>query len=609
MDYPRPQLRRPHWRSLNGAWAFAFSSASDVHGVDFDRTIEVPYAPETPRSGIGDQGFHGALWYRQRFMLTDQELPAAGERLLLHFGAVDWSCRIWVNGQPAGEHIGGYTPFELDVTGLLHGPELTVVLRAEDDPHDLHRPRGKQDWQAQPHDIWYPRTSGIWQTVWLERVPPTRIGHLRWTPDLNRFALGLELETVGYAPGLRLRARVSLHSEVIFDSTSSVRAEHSAHTLSLPDPGFEDVRADWLWSPEHPQLLDVTLELYDEWGGVLDSVQSYTALRSAAVSQGRFLLNGQPYLPRMVLDQGYWQDGGLSASSEELRSDVELIKRLGFNGARKHQKIEDPRFLYWADTLGLLVWEELPSAYAFSPRATRALTDTWTAAIRRDASHPCIVAWVPFNESWGVTDLARDARQSALVQALYHLTRALDGSRPVIGNDGWEHPVGDILSIHDYASDPEVLRARYASAQTLAQTLGSFWPGGRQIALPEFRHQDQPAMLTEFGGIALRKPKQRGWGYSEAQDARSFLERYQTLMAAVHDSPVLSGFCYTQLTDTYQEINGLTDMARRPKADIEQLAAATLGYAPDPLNPLGSSPRWLSRQPQQQKETYEAFLP
>ncbi|ULH17259.1 hypothetical protein MF271_18035 (plasmid) [Deinococcus sp. KNUC1210] len=389
--------------------------------------------------------------------------------------------------------------------------------------------------------------------------------------------------------------------QVMFGGTTRLSSTHAALTLNLPDPGFNDLRVDYLWSPEHPQLLGLMLELCSDDGSVLDTVQSYTAMRSVEVSHGRFQLNGHPYPLRLVLDQGYWKGGGLSATDEELRRDVELTKQLGFNGARKHQKIEDPRYLYWADTLGLLVWEELPSAYAYSPRSVERLTQTWTAAIRRDASHPCIVAWVPFNESWGVTDLARDRRHRDLVKALYHLTHALDGSRPVIGNDGWEHTVTDIFSIHDYTADPDVIRARYTTAQGVQQALQSFWPAGRQLALSDYTQQDQPIMLTEFGGIAYFTDGGDGWGYSTANDAQSFLESYQALMAGVHSAHLLSGFCYTQLTDTYQERNGLLDMNRRPKANLSALAAATLGrpaeHTPS-VDASGYNARWRLLHPE-----------
>ena len=238
-------------------------------------------------------------------------------------------------------------------------------------------------------------------------------------------------------------------------------------------------------------------------GELLDTVHSYTALRSIGVQGDRFVLNGRPYPLRMVLDQGYWPESGLTAPDDDaLRRDVELAKAMGFNGVRKHQKIEDPRYLYWADALGLLVWEEMPSAYRFTRESIERLTREWIAAMERDASHPCIVAWVPFNESWGVPDLPDSPSQRHYVQALYHLTKTLDPTRPVIGNDGWESVATDIIGIHDYDDDPERIGRRYGIDEVQSRLFKRERPGGRMLLLEGAQPQDQPMMLTEFGGIA-----------------------------------------------------------------------------------------------------------
>ncbi|GAA4023147.1 glycoside hydrolase family 2 TIM barrel-domain containing protein [Deinococcus rubellus] len=602
MTYPRPLLRRAHWRALDGAWQLAFSGSPDPQKVNFDQTVQVPYAPESPRSGVHDLGLHPVVWYQQTFTLSGDDLPSAGEQLLLHFGAVDWEARVWANGHFLGEHRGGYTPFTFDVTPALSGQALTeqtltITVRASDDPHDLAQPRGKQDWQAsgQGHGIWYPRTSGIWQTVWLERVPAARLSHLCWTPDVADFSLRLDAEVTPQETGAQLRVTLRCGEEVLMRDTYGLNGPALSRVLRLPDPGIDDARAVYLWSPEHPQLLDATLEVLSAEGEVLDEVHSYTALRSVGSAAGRFLLNGHPYPLRLALDQGYWLEGGMTATDDEYRADVELAKKLGFNGVRKHQKIESPQWLTWCDRLGLLVWEELPSVYAYSPHGIERLTQTWLEVLRRDASHPCIVVWVVFNESWGVPDLPLRAEQRALVQSFYSLTRSLDTSRLVIGNDGWEHVVSDLLTIHDYTDDPQKLLERYGDSQAVARSLHSFRSAGRALTLPEFTNLTAPAVLSEFGGVAYRSggKKQPGWGYSEAPNAKAFLTHYAALMKAVHACQGLAGFCYTQLTDTYQEINGLTRMDRTPKADLAKLAAATLGHARKPHNPLGYSSSWL----------------
>jgi beta-galactosidase/beta-glucuronidase len=292
------------------------------------------------------------------------------------------------------------------------------------------------------------------------------------------------------------------------------------------------------------------------------------------------MLNGHPYYLRLVLDQGYWEDTLMTAPSDEaLRRDVELVKQMGFNGVRKHQKIEDPRFLYWADVLGLMVWEEMPSAYRFTRKAVERLTKEWTEVIKRDASHPCVVVWVPFNESWGVPDLTATAAHRHWVQALYHLTKTLDPTRPVIGNDGWESTTTDILAIHDYDTRPHSLAKRYGSEVKLADLFDRQRPGGRVLTLDGHPHQGQPIMLTEFGGIAYTQPEENAhtWGYARSSNVLEFELQYTNLLQAVSKVEMFSGFCYTQLTDTFQEANGLLYADRTPKFPLEAIAAATLG--------------------------------
>ena len=463
-------------------------------------TIEVPFAPETARSGVGDPGYHAACWYEREF---EPPAPRAeGDRVLLHFGAVDYEAHVWINGRFVGSHAGGHTPFSFDVTHALRldGPQRVTVL-AEDDPLDLAKPRGKQDWQPEPHGIWYPRTTGIWQTVWVERVPETYLQRIRWTSHLDRYEIGFGVELGGRKQSdLRVRLRLSVGDRVLAADAYAVVNETVFRSVALSDPGVDDFRNELLWSPEWPTLIQAEVEL---WRGDerLDRVESYTALRSVSVHGDRFLLNGRPYYLRLVLDQGYWPDTLMTAPDDEaLRRDVELTKAMGFNGVRKHQKVEDPRYLYWADTLGLLVWAEMPSAYRFSPKAIERSTKEWQAVIARDANHPCIAVWVPFNESWGVPGLAERAAQRSFVRALYHLTKALDPSRPVVGNDGWEITETDILTIHDYDPRPESLAARYGPNVAVADLLGRHLRG---------QHEE----VVRVGDLAVQERAGYPWPY------------------------------------------------------------------------------------------------
>jgi hypothetical protein len=335
-----------------------------------------------------------------------------------------------------------------------------------------------------------------------------------------------------------------------------------------------------LWSPQSPTLIEATLRLATARGEIVDDVESYAALRAVGIQGDRFMLNGRPLRLRLVLDQGYWPDGDLTAPSPNaLRRDVELAKAMGFNGVRKHQKIEDPRYLYWADRLGLVVWEEMPSAYRFTRRSVERLTREWMAVLERDISHPCIVTWVPFNESWGTPDLPNDPAQRHYIEALYHLTKTLDPSRPVLGNDGWESVATDIIGIHDYDPDPAVLLRRYADVEQIPHIFRRERPAGRLLTLDGHPHRGQPLVLSEFGGIAWTPPERRddSWGYSRAATPAALAEEYGALLAAVRSLSMLSGFCYTQFADTYQETNGLLAADRTPKFPLEEIAAATTG--------------------------------
>lgn len=589
--HPRPQLTRDRWTDLCGTWEFAHDDDDvglhecwhqhwDRLPAGQVRRITVPFPPESRASGIGDTGFHRVLWYRRTFVAPQ----GPDERLLLHFGAVDYAARVWVNGQLVAEHTGGHTSFSADVTeALVPEGEQEVVVRAVDDPHDLEQPRGKQDWQERPHAIWYERTSGIWRVVWLEPVPATRIDHLHWTPDVDEALLRLEvrLNDVSHQP-MRLALRLTHDGEELADSSVSVTGGRATIDVRLRQGDMTLERERMLWSPETPNLFDADLRLTtagdaDAGEQVVDAVRSYAAMRSISASGSRILLNGRPYFLRLVLNQCYWTDSHLTPPDPDApRREVELVRSLGFNGVRLHQTVADPAFLYWCDRLGLVVWAEMPAAYEFSSRAVERTTSEWMAKLRRDRNHPCIIAWVPFNESWGVPNLASSPQQRSLVAALYHLTKSLDPTRLVVGNDGWEQVVGDIITVHDYTARAEVLRQRYGRAASIDDTLADVQPGYRTVLLPGMPGHGLPVMVTEFGGISHDTDSGPSWhGYSVARTPEELVERYRALVDALIDAPGLSGFCYTQLTDTLQERNGLVTADRRPKADPAALRRIT----------------------------------
>jgi beta-galactosidase/beta-glucuronidase len=588
-EYPRPQFRHPDWVNLNGEWSFAFDDedvglargwhrvgAESLRASDspFDRRITVPFCYQSKLSGIGDTSFHDVVWYARTF---DWPLPNADDkRLLLHFGAVDYRATVWINGTQVAWHEGGHTPFWADVTPVLREGENIVVVRAEDPSRDVTVPRGKQYWKQESEGIFYTRTTGIWQTVWLEPVNDRRIASLRLTPDVDAARVDVEVAVEGFEPGLSLHFVVALRDDAVLDDHTELQAPVVERSLPLltrsgaPDtPHLSEWPKPALWSPEHPNLYDLRLELLDAEGRLLDAVESYFGMRKIEARDGKVFLNNRPYYQRLVLDQGYFPEGLLTApTDDDLRRDIELAKEMGFNGARKHQKVEDPRWLYWADRLGFLVWGEMANAYQYSPDYVRRITGEWQEAVRRDYNHPCIVAWVPMNESWGVPELAADPAQVDHLLALYHLTRSLDGSRLVVSNDGWEHAKTDLCTIHDYGGAEDLSR-RYATPESSV----SARPAKRPIYAPGHGYRGEPILISEFGGIAFSD--EEGWGYSTVSDAEEFLERYSTLIAALLQSEAIQGFCYTQLTDVEHEVNGLLTYDREPKAEPARIRRIT----------------------------------
>ncbi|MBA3947529.1 MAG: glycoside hydrolase family 2 [Herpetosiphonaceae bacterium] len=582
-NHPRPQLTRERWTDLCGTWQFCYDDANAglsqhwYHKPEvFDRSITVPFPPESQSSGIHDTSMHPIVWYRRSFQVAPED---RSQRLLLHFGAVDYRAQVWLNGQLVAHHEGGNTPFSADITDALAAgdAEQIIVVRAEDQPQDLTQPRGKQYWEAEPRRIWYHRTTGIWQPVWLEPVGTTYITDIRWTPDLLRGLLGIQI-ILNSQPDRQLKVDVelSINGTTLANDTYTVERSEVGREIALEPSGMTMSREGILWSPRYPNLIDAVVTLRDG-DQVIDVVQSYAGLRSVGFANGRFLLNGRPYYLRLVLEQGYWPDSLLAApSNEALRHEVEMTKALGFNGVRIHQKVEDPRFLYWCDKLGLLVWGEMANAYVFSSTAVERLAREWIDVVRRDYSHPCIVTWVPLNESWGVPSLDQDRAQQDYVRMVYHLTKTLDPTRPVIGNDGWEHLASDVLGIHDYALDGATIRQRYSSTEALEHTLREVQPHYHTIILPDTVRHGEPIMLTECGGISYAPdPGQPWFGYGTVHNQEEFLAKYEDIMGAILDCPTIVGFCYTQLTDTEQETNGLLHADRTPKLDVAAISAIT----------------------------------
>ncbi|HET7615723.1 MAG TPA: glycoside hydrolase family 2 TIM barrel-domain containing protein, partial [Bacillales bacterium] len=482
-EYPRPQFVREAWMNLNGEWDFAFDDGkvgvSEKWYKKFPeaRTILVPFAYQTKKSGINDPAFHDVVWYHRTFDLSD---AWKNQNILLHFGAVDYQAQVYVNGELAARHEGGHVSFSTDITHLISEKDNHVVVRAEDPSKDVTIPRGKQYWHERSASIFYTRTTGIWQTVWLEPVSPVHIDSIRWTPQIDRGDVDAEFEVNDFnGQQVEVTVDISFKGVAVVSDRIQVQESYTKRSFNLRNriADRSNIHGDgWYWTPSHPNLFDVTVTLKVD-GHPVDRIESYFGMRKVSIDQGKFMLNNRPFYQKLVLDQGYFPEGLLTApSDDDLKQDIVLAKEMGFNGARKHQKVEDPRYLYWADKLGFLVWGEMASCSEYSEDAARRMSSEWSEVIRRDYNHPCIVTWVPINESWGVSRIAIEEQQQSHSLAMYYLTKSLDTTRPVLSNDGWEHTVSDMLGIHNYHS-ADALREAYETVDTAVSTT----PASRQI--------------------------------------------------------------------------------------------------------------------------------
>jgi beta-galactosidase/beta-glucuronidase len=577
-EYPRPQFVRSAWMSLNGEWAFCFDD--DNRGLRetwsegkqaFPLNIQVPFCYQSELSGIGTTAFHDIVWYSRNFVLPE---GWQDKKIHLNFGAIDYSASVWVNGRLVARHEGGHTPFGAEITFALRQGENDIVVRAQDYSKDVTLPRGKQYWKEKSEAIFYTRTTGIWQSVWLEATSVAYLGSVKFDSDIESNEIKIRstlngLEEIG-------NSRITLNTKIMFEGEQVAEEEHLfvrselSRTIGLHD--HNDHGPGRWWTPETPNLYDVTFTLKID-GQLVDVVNSYFGMRKISVEHGKLCLNNSPYYMRLILDQGYFPEGIMTApTSEVLKSDVELTKAMGFNGARKHQKIEDPLYLYWCDKLGLLLWGEMANSYSYSEKYVERITQEWQEAIHRDYNHPCVIVWVPLNESWGVPNILVDEKQQHHAMALYHMTKSLDSGRLIISNDGWEHVKSDLYTVHDYEWRREVLTKRYSTIEGATDA-----PQKKEMHVGGYSYDGEPLLVTEFGGIAFHKSDWEGWGYSGADNEEDFERRLRDVFAALHESPLVQGYCYTQITDVEQEINGLLTYDRKPKLPLETIRSIVLG--------------------------------
>ena len=588
-EHPRPDFCRESWLNLNGEWDFAFDDGDEGRKDGWYRPehlltgiITVPFAYQTKMSGIGPTDeIHPVLWYGRKLVIPED---MRGRRILLCFGAVDFEAGVYVNGECAGRHRGGYTPFRLDITPLLKAGENDLRVRAEDRP-DCSQPRGKQYWERGLMGCWYTPVSGIWQTVYLEAAGTNAIESVHMTPDPDRHMCTAEitLEACPEEPA-ELEVILSFRGETVRAVRTQIAGKRNSIPVDLVIRGGMD--PVHLWTPERPELYDAEVILRTG-GKETDRVRTYFGMRKIEVRNGKVYLNNCPVYQRLILDQGYWPDSLITPPSDEaIQEDIRLTLAFGYNGARKHQKVEDPRYYYWADRMGLLVWGEIPSPYEFSAASVNNLYETLSGFIERDYNHPCIITWVPLNESWGVPQIYSDPRQQALARMLYQAAKALDGTRMVSVNDGWEQVETDICALHDYAAEGKVLASHFADRAEVETHACDWWACYAQGVTPTGK---EAFLVTEYGGIAFTNIGLQGdaggmesWGYHDkVESEEAFFARFRSLTDAIRAIPYCQGYCYTQLTDVMQEVNGLVTPDRKPKVDPEKLAA--LNRNPDGL--------------------------
>lgn len=581
-EYPRPQfIRNDKWLNLNGKWKFTFDDNDVGINDHWERRdlpnsvyINVPFVYQSKLSGINIQENHEVCWYQREFSIEKKR----EYKYLLHFGAVDYISDVFIDGQFAGHHEGGENQFSFNITSLLISATIhQITVRVCDKNEDETIPRGKQTWTGKSEGIWYTDSSGIWQTVWIEAVPAVSISYVKITPFLDSMSVGLLTGVSEAALNKTLKIRISFKDKIIVEDSIKIISRNISRTIDLQQQHIFRTsyhNNGWTWTPENPQLFDVKLSISDLEKSY-DCIKTYFGLRKISTENGMILLNNKPYYQKLVLDQGYWPDGLLTAPSDEAYiQDIKLAKEMGFNGCRKHQKVEDPRFLYWADKLGYLIWEEISSAPVYSENTVNRIIYDWQETISRDYNHPSIIMWVPLNESWGVDQIHRNRVQQHFSLALYHLLHALDNTRLVESNDGWDNTITDVVAIHNYSHGTKTDSKTYKHfCDTLSckENLLNSAPGVFSVFAPGFKYQGQPIVLTEFGGVGFGSKKKGDWGYTGAKDKKEYIQELARIIKPIRASEGLWGYCYTQLTDVEQEINGLLTADRQPKVPIKQL--------------------------------------
>ncbi|MCL2509322.1 MAG: beta-galactosidase [Oscillospiraceae bacterium] len=551
-EYPNPQFERADWLNLNGEWEFEIDDSKSgrerelFRAETFQGKITVPFCPESRLSGVGYVDFMNVVWYRREVDIPAEKLAG---RVFLRFGAVDYEAFVYVNGEFVGSHKGGYVAFGFEITGFIRAGKNVITVCAEDDVRSPRIPSGKQSEKFSSHGCHYTRTTGIWQTVWLEFTPKSYIKGIKLKPDYINGTVGIQADVEG---GGIFTVEAFFGGKAVGSAEKSTLGGNVCVQIKLSEIH--------LWDVSQGNLYNLRLTLGD------DAVCSYFGLRGIQMDGGRFMLNGRSVFMRLVLDQGFYPDGIYTAATEDdLVRDIELAQSVGFNGARLHEKVFEPRFLYHCDRLGYLVWGEYPNwgIDVSDPANLAAVLPEWCEALERDVNHPSIIGWCPFNETW---DYDRRKQWDDLLRIVYRVTKLFDKTRPCIDTSGNFHTETDIFDVHDYEQNPDVFKEHYDRLMTE----GVLFDHQRDRQ----RWGGEPVFVSEYGGIKWIVDDDFGdnwgWGYGEApKSEEEFLDRYKRLTDTLLDNDRMCGFCYTQLYDVEQEKNGLFTYERKAKFDPE----------------------------------------
>ena len=556
-EHPNPNFKRADYEILNGEWDFEFDFGNS--GINremfknnsvFSKKITVPFCVESELSGIGYKDFIPAVWYRKKINITKEQLE---NRVFIIFGAVDFHAKLYVNEVEAGEHFGGYTSFRIELTDFLTEGENILTLYVEDDTRSFMQARGKQSEEFYSHGCDYTRTTGIWQTVYLEFVKNDYIKNFKVYPNIENATLTMTADLVGCGD---FKATAFWDEKQVGFVESKVLGQTVTVTLNLTEKH--------LWEVGKGGLYSLTLNFGD------DEVTSYFGLREVSLSDGVCKINGKPVFQRLILDQGFYPDGIYTAPTKEaLKNDILLSMKVGFNGARLHQKIFEPLFLHYCDELGYIVWGEHGNWGLNWTKfeSLRYFLLEIEEEIERDFNHPSIIGWCPYNETWEINRAFQDAD---VLRIVYRTVKALDKTRPCIDTSGNYHVETDIFDIHDYEQDYKIFKENYDKLFKENELYDRF-PDKQQW-------KGEPVFMSEYGGIRVElrdenaENTKEAWGYGNAaRSLEEFYERYEGLTTALIDNSRMLGFCYTQLTDVEQELNGIYNYDRTEKFDAERL--------------------------------------